>query len=271
MSRPCSGTSTKAETKRRLIVSFHDLHPGSRETCDRFISRVADLGVERVTLLAVPRWHGANPISDDRACVHWMHKAVEAGHEICLHGFYHRADEISGGPFNRLVARHYTASEGEFFQISREKAQDRLRRGLAILGQTAGLPIIGFTPPAWLMSEAGRAAAKALGLHYTTTLGKVDLLQHEETIAAPTVVYSCRNAWRRIVSRGWVRVWARLQRSSPILRIAVHPGDFIDPRVERSLYRRIEEALRSGRRPIAYQDLVPGHPDPVLVDPLALS
>ncbi len=271
MCRPSSGTSARAEPDRRLIVSFHDLHPGSREICARFVDRLARIGVPRISLLAVPRWHGAKPLSEDTACVRWMNRAVEAGHEICLHGFFHRADGFRGGPLNRLIARHYTAGEGEFFQINKDTAFDRLSRGLSILEAAGGLPVVGFTPPAWLMSAAGREAARACGLRYTTTFGEVEFLQHGGQVAAPTVVYSCRNAWRRLVSRGWVRVWARVQRSAPVLRIAAHPGDFLDSRVERSLYDRIADALRTGRRPMTYRDLLPGEAKPAALDPLTIA
>ncbi|MGH8019867.1 MAG: DUF2334 domain-containing protein [Opitutaceae bacterium] len=271
MCRPSSGTSARAELDRRLVVSFHDLHPGSREICARFVERLARLGVPRISLLAVPRWHGGKPLSDDLACVRWMNSAVETGHEICLHGFFHRADACVGGPLSRLIARHYTAGEGEFFQISKETACDRLNRGLSILDAAGGLPVVGFTPPAWLMSEAGREAAKACGLRYTTTFSEVEFLQHGGQVAAPTVVYSCRNSWRRLVSRGWVRVWARVQQSAPVLRIAAHPGDFLDPHVERSLYNRIAEALRTGRRPVTYRELLPGETRPAAFDPLSAA
>lgn len=255
MSRPCSGTSTKTESRGKLVVSFHDLHPGSRTVCAGFLARLRELGVPRVTLLVVPCWHGAAPVSDDADCVAWLRSLVEQGHEICLHGFYHRADGVRGGLIRQLVGRHYTAGEGEFYQMDRATARERLEQGMEILSVRAKLPVAGFTPPAWLMSAEAREVAKGCGLPYSTLFGYVDLLQTDELLAAPTIVYSCRNAWRRCVSRVWVRLWARLQRGADVLRIAAHPGDFADPRVERSLYERIAACVADQRQVVTYGEL----------------
>lgn len=271
MSPRSSGTSGKAEVQRKLIVSFHDVHPGSREVCARFLERVRTMGVEHVSLLVVPRWHGTGPISEDAACVAWLRRVAAQGNDICLHGFFHRAATVGGGPVSRFIGTRYTAGEGEFFQIDRATALDRLRRGLDILVERAGLPVLGFTPPAWLMSEAGRDAARECGLEYSTTFAQVELLQAGRSIAAPTIVYSCRSAWRRAVSRVWVRFWARAQRNAKVLRIAAHPGDFEDPRVESSLYARIQEAVAAGRTAVTYRDLLPGEVKPVRIDPLAIA
>lgn len=256
MSPPSSGNSRKAEPTRRLVVSFHDLHPGSRAVCENFLERLRVLGVPRVSLLAVPRWHGGPPLSQDGGFVAWLRERAEAGHDICLHGFFHRTERVRGGPWQQLIGRAYTQSEGEFFQIDRKTALDRLQRGLAILVEEAGLPVVGFTPPAWLISEAGREALREAGLRYTTTFARVELLQVGRVLRAPTIVYSCRSAWRRAVSLAWLRFWARVNRDAPLLRIAAHPSDFAHPRIEASLYSHIERALARGRRPATYSDLL---------------
>lgn len=243
--------------ERRLVVSFHDLHPGSRRACERFLGLLADLGVTRTSLLVVPCWHGGRPIDEDQGFVAWLHALADAGHDICLHGFFHRADRVSGGPVQRFMGRIYTNSEGEFYQIDGPTAARRVREGLAILRDRAGLPVVGFTPPAWLLSAAGRQALVEAGLAYTTTFGEVDLLQQDLRLPAPTIVYSCRNAWRRFVSRLWVRFWGWRHRHAPLLRIAAHPGDFADPKVEASFVRQVSRALARGRVALSYRDLVP--------------
>lgn len=257
MSAPSSETREKADTSRRLVVSFHDLHPGSREVCERFLKRLAALGIDRMTLLVVPCWHGAPPFTEDEDYTNWLRGLAASGYEICLHGFFHKVTDVTGNLRNKIVGRVYTASEGEFYQITSEQADDLVARGLNMLRSDAGLPVTGFTPPAWLLSENGRGGLVRAGLMYSTTFAGVDLLQSNEQIAAPTVVWSCRNAWRRFVSRIWVRYWGWHNRHAPILRIAVHPGDFVDERVETSVYAQIEKAVGAGRTPVAYADLVP--------------
>ncbi len=258
MSRPSSRTSASVDAPRRLVVSFHDLHPGSRAACSHFLDGLQRLGIERASLLVVPRWHGGPPITEDPGFVAWLGELAEAGHDICMHGFYHRAETVTGGAVNRMVGRHYTAGEGEYYQIDSDTARDRIERGLHIVAGEAELPVVGFTPPAWLLSEAGRAELVAAGLHYTTSFGAVDLLQLDRRLRAPTLVYSCRSSWRRGVSRVWVRFWAWVNAGAPILRIATHPCDFQHAAIEASLWARVRAALDDGRVPVTYRDLVPG-------------
>lgn len=225
--------------------------------CGHFLEGLAQLGVPRISLLVVPRWHGGPPFTEDESFTDWLRELADEGHDICLHGFYHRVEAVTGGAVNRLVGRHYTAGEGEYYQIEQAVARDRIERGLRIVAEEAGLPVVGFTPPAWLLSEAGRSALVAAGLHYTTTLGSVDFLQLDRRLRAPTLVYSCRSTWRRAVSRVWVRFWAWANTSAPVLRVAAHPCDFEHASIERSLWARIRAAVEDGREPVTYRDLLP--------------
>ncbi|MBE2214828.1 MAG: polysaccharide deacetylase family protein [Opitutaceae bacterium] len=252
-------------------MSFHDLHPGSRAACTHFIEGLAGLGITRISLLVVPRWHGDAPFTEDAAFTAWLRGLAAAGHDICLHGFFHQAEAVTGNAVNRLVGTHYTAGEGEYYQIDRATARDRIDRGLHILAGEAGLPVVGFTPPAWLLSADGRAELVAAGLHYTTTFGAVDLLQLDRQLRAPTIVYSCRAAWRRGVSRIWVRFWAWVNAGAPILRIAAHPCDFDHPSIEASLWTRVRAALADGRTPATYRDLLPGAAELAPIRPRAAA
>ncbi len=253
------------------MVSFHDLHPQTRGLCARFIEDVRALGVGRISILVVPRWHGARPISRDRACCDWLRGLAAEGHDLCLHGFFHRADAVSGGPLRQAVGRLYTRREGEFFQIDHATALDRLRRGLTILAEQARLPVAGFTPPAWLMSGPGREAVRQCGFHYTTTFSRIELLRHGRTIAAPTITYSSRRAWRRAASLGWARVWEAARRETEVLRIAAHPGDFAHPRIAASLHARIRSAVEAGREAVTYRELAESGVQPIETPPVSVA
>ncbi len=283
---------------RKLIVSFHDLHPGSRAQCERFLAMMCELGVARTTLLVVPRWHGAAPCDEDLGFAAWLRERAAEGHEICLHAYVHEATEVTGNAVQRAMGKHYTAGEGEFYQIDAAEAERRLREGLRIVRDGCGVPVWGFTAPAWLLSEGARSALAKLGFHYTTRWGRVELLQPHaggsdaegpvgdrsylpsgqsglrpdapgsarlpagsypgptSTIPAPVLVWSVRAAWRRLCSRGWVRLWGALQRRAPVLRVAVHPVDFSYPTIEASVRAAIARNLR-GRTAARYRDLLP--------------
>ncbi len=277
----------------QLIVSFHDLHPGSRAQCARFLAMMRELGVARTTLLVVPRWHGAPPCDEDREFAAWLRDRAVEGHEICLHAYLHRAEAVNGNALQRAMGKHYTAGEGEFYQIDEPEAERRLREGLRIVRDGCDVPVWGFTAPAWLLSDGGRRALVKLGFHYTTLWGQVELLQggskpeddpeaaariqasprptvgrHPDrlqagsctgptrTIPAPVLVWSVRAAWRRVCSRGWVRLWGAGKRRAPVLRVAVHPVDFSYPSIEASVRAAIVRSLR-GRVAACYRDLLP--------------
>jgi predicted deacetylase len=292
---------------RKLIVSFHDLHPGSRVQCERFLAMLRELGVARASLLVVPRWHGAVPCSEDREFADWLRARVAEGHEVCLHAYVHEATEVTGNAVQRAMGKHYTAGEGEFYQIGEADAAERLREGLRIVRDGCGVPVWGFTAPAWLLSDAARAALAKLGFGYTTRWGRVELLQPEalnddgsevgaclqasatsasgpdrdrlqagsytgdnaggampaiRIVPAPVLVWSTRAAWRRICSRGWVRLWGAWNRRSPVLRVAVHPVDFSYPIIEASVRAAISRALH-GREAARYCDLLPAGTPPL--------
>ena len=247
---------------RKLIVSFHDLHPGSRAQCERFLAMLRELGVARASLLVVPRWHGATPCNEDREFAAWLRARVAEGHEVCLHAYVHEAAEVTGNAVQRAMGKHYTAGEGEFYQIGEADAAERLREGLRIVRDGCGVPVWGFTAPAWLLSDAARAALAKLGFGYTTRWGRVELLQSDECVPAPVLVWSTRAAWRRICSRGWVRLWGAWNRRSPVLRVAVHPVDFSHPSIERSVRLALARSLRD-RSAACYRDLLPAGTPPL--------
>lgn len=238
--------------QRRFVVSFHDLTPQSRPVCSEILTQLKERGVERTSLLVTPCWHGEDSIDRFPDFLDWLHRAQSEGHEICLHGYTHRAESIAGGPIAQAIGRFYTAREGEFYQIGREEARQRIRSGLNML-RDAGLDICGFVPPAWLLSEAGRQALKEEGLLYITELQHIDFLQARR-LYAPVLVFSCRSGWRRWTSIRWVQLWERLNRRTPILRLAIHPVDWDFPAIRETILD-LADRLRPRRIPVAYRDL----------------
>lgn len=244
-----------SNAERRLIVSFHDLHPGSREACRRFIERCSALGVDKLSLLIVPRYHGRPAFTEDPDFVAWLGELAAAGHDLCLHGNLHRAERIEGGLRAQFTGRIYTAGEGEFHRLSEAEAERAVADGLALF-QHARLPVYGFTAPAWLISDAARRVLVKSGFLYQTLWDRVELLQTGDSFDAPTLVYSSRSAWRRLASRLWVPFFLRWNRNRPLLRLAVHPVDLEHPAVEAQLYTVLEQALQT-RTAVTYRDLIP--------------
>lgn len=239
----------------RLIVSFHDLHPGSQDHCRRFIERCHALGVDALSLLVVPRYHGRPPFTEDPEFTAWLGELAAAGHDLCLHGNAHRAERIEGGLGAQITGRIYTAGEGEFHRLTEAEAERAVADGLALF-RSAHLPVYGFTAPAWLISDAARKVLVRSGFLYQTLWDCVELLQTGDVLPAPTLVYSSRSAWRRVLSRRWVPFFLRWNRNRPLLRLAVHPVDLDHPAIEAQLYAVLEAALRA-RTAVTYRDLIP--------------
>ncbi len=241
--------------RRKLIISFHDLHPGSWDCCRRFLERCRSYGANTLSLLLVPQYHGHPPFTENQAFVRWLNKVSERGYEICLHGYYHKAENISGGFKDRMVANYYTNREGEFYQLSAKMAKQRVSDGLHLL-KRAKLPVYGFTAPAWLISNAARQVLIESGFLYQSLWGRVELLQSGASIPAPTLVYGSRSAPHRVISRAWIPFFYQWNRKDTILRLAVHPNDFRYPAIEDRLYALLQEALHT-RTASTYLDLIP--------------
>ena len=241
--------------QRQLIISFHDLHPGSWETCRRFIERSSKLGARNMTLLVIPQYHGQPPFTEDSAFTEWLKQLPQDTFDLCLHGYYHQAKPVRGNWYQRLMGNVYTTGEGEFFQLSKEEANEKLEKGLALFNEH-GLPIYGFTAPAWLVSKGAKSAIKNFGFQYNTLWKGVELPTINTFLKAPTLVYSSRNAWRRFVSKIWVSLFHRINKHTHILRLSVHPIDFEHPDIEAHLYKVLEKALRT-RSTSTYRDLIP--------------
>lgn len=231
----------KPNIPHTLIVSFHDLAPHSQVACKEFLRLMAEVGIERVSLLATPRWHGNEPFSENPDFVDWLREQAAQGHEIQLHGYTHRAETLRGGPLAQWVGTVYTAREGEFYQLTYEEAMERLRAGLALF-EKLRLPASGFTPPAWLLSDEARRALIDVGIDYATSHSHIDLLENGGRVFAPTMVFSSRAAWRRAVSRVWVPFWGWAHRSAPIMRLAIHPIDLQFLTIRDTMIRLAREA-----------------------------
>ncbi len=219
------------------------------------LSDLAGVGVGVTSLLVVPDHHHKADIDKDPAFLAWLREKQAAGHEIVLHGFYHRRVPREGdGAGKRLVTEHYTAGEGEFYDLGYEEARERMEDGREML-TGAGLDVVGFIAPAWLLGEEAEQAARNLGFAYTTRLGGVLDLRSGEWTRSQSLVYSPRSAWRRNVSLAWTAFLAARLRKNPLARLGLHPPDWNYGAIKTQALRLAREAA-ADRRVIRYRDWV---------------
>lgn len=234
-----------------LVVSIHDVSPKTRVTVEQMITDLGAAGVAKTSLLVIPNHHHQGEAMADAAFVEWLREMEKAGHEVVAHGYYHlRNAKAQEGAFTKWVTRHYTAGEGEFFDLTEAEAEPLLDRGLSeFRGQ--GFEPKGFIAPAWLLGWDAELAVRSRGFAYTTRIATITDLPRNLVYHSRSLVYSVRAFWRRQVSLLWnwfvlyrVRYW-------PLVRIGLHPPDWQYPLIRSHALGCIRRIMKK-RPPMTY-------------------
>ena len=237
---------------RYLTVVLHDVSPATWPACQRVMRQVRRVARRegahlRLTLLVVPAMHGEPATADFVRALRYL---AHHGHELALHGLTHRDDAPAGRSwFDHALRRWYTNGEGEFSALDHSEAAQRLALGRA-WSMALHLPMRGFVPPAWLLSEPAWDAVESAGFDYTCTLNEVVALPGRRRLFARSLVFSTRSAWRRWASVAWNGMLSMLLRRSRLWRLELHPHDADHPMVKRCWSRILATALRDGRQPL---------------------
>lgn len=218
-------------TAAPAALVLHDVAPDTQARCEALLEVlspwIAPRGPMPVTLLVVPRYHGADALSTYPAFRAWVDRRLLLGDEVVLHGHAH-ADERPVTGLRDWVERRVYTVEGEFARLSADEAGHLLSSGLHELA-ACGWQSRGFVAPAWLTSPGTRTALNELGFDwFATRTGLFDLQGGHETTAT-SLVWSVRAAWRRQLSQIYnQRLLATLlhpSRQSVPIRLGLHPVD----------------------------------------------
>ncbi len=193
-----------------------------------------------------------------------------------MHGYFHRrARGTAESARTRWLTQVYTADEGEFFDLSESAAAQLLARAQADFSRLAlPAPPVGFIAPAWLLGTAAGRAVRAAGFRYTTRLGSVEEFLPNDGLRvtrSQSLVWSCRNRWRRQVSLLWNAALARRLRANPLLRVGLHPPDFRHAAIWQQVRALIREGLRNGRKAATYAEFVAADHESRSSSPFALQ
>ena len=101
-------------------VSIHDVSPASATELEEALAMCEDAGA-MAALLVVPSFHGKWPLDRYPAFVDRLRTLQERGHEVHLHGFYHRADGDLKGARAFFAQRVASAGEAEFTEVLHKK------------------------------------------------------------------------------------------------------------------------------------------------------
>ena len=241
-----------------LLVSLHDVTPAHAARLARAEQLLSALGISEVAYLYVPDFHGRAPAHRDPAFAAWCRAARPFRVQWFLHGYYHqelreRLSRSPSSPVTWFARTFLTNGEGEFLSVCGRELQDRLEAGIASLTATVGSAPEGFVAPAWLYNADLFPALERLGVRFTESHFHVVDLRARREVAAPVITWASRSAGRRTSSRLVAAAERRLWVRKPLVRVALHPGDFDHPRIVESITRTIE-ALRATRSVISYAE-----------------
>ncbi len=220
-------------------VSIHDVSPAWEREVELALEMTRDAGV-RAALLVVPNFHGRAPLSEHPRFAERLRQLQAEGHEIYLHGYFHRAgrafdlgappvrSEPSGASLSARVRHAFaqkvvSAGEAEFSDVSPEQAVERLTHGEQMLAD-AGLTIQGFVAPAWSMPAWVLGLLSKRGYRFTEDHTRVYDPARGTSRASVVLNYASRTPARLFSSVAYCRMARPARRFLPA-RIALHPAD----------------------------------------------
>lgn len=239
------------------VVSIHDVAPATREECAHLLSLVERHGA-RASLLVVPgRWR-RSVIADDLDFVGWLRRAEAAGHEVVAHGWEHRSvDDPTARPHlgRRAAERMLTRGCAEFAALGHDEAMRRAALSLAAF-RTLGFAPTGFVAPGWSLSPAASESLRSVGFGYTTTRTAVIDYHEPKTIAVPAVCHRPGSTLSMLAARMVVAVVEMRCRDRRSIRVALHPDDVHDERLDRATRRALTALDASPLDLLTYGELV---------------
>ena len=236
-----------------LVVSLHDVSPLTRDVFTAMLRELAEVGVTKTSLLVIPDHHRRGHMLGDAGFCRWLEGLAKAGHEVVIHGYYHqrspRGDETAK---QRWVTNVYTMGEGEFYDLPYDEAASLLAQAKAEFAKLDVPTPVGFVAPAWLLGSAALSAVERARFAYTTYLTGMYSISwkaydsRQNFLHSQSLVYSCRNAWRRTCSLFWNASLRRRLHTSRLLRLGLHPPDIQHASIWRQIRRFVRE--ETGRR-----------------------
>ncbi|HXN32840.1 MAG TPA: DUF2334 domain-containing protein [Polyangiaceae bacterium] len=210
-------------------VSIHDVSPVWANEVEAAIELCAAVGA-RPALLVVPDFHGRAPLLDHARYCERLRDLQGRGHEVYLHGFFHRSGEryeqsaAGSGRLAWLFAqRIVSAGEAEMSDVSPEEGRRRLADGERVL-LDAGLRIDGFVPPAWSMPWWLPAELAARGYRFTEDHLRVYDPVGKQARVSVVLNWASRSPARLLSTVAWCRIAKNAGAVVPA-RIAIHPAD----------------------------------------------
>lgn len=211
------------------LLSLHDVSPAFEDDVVKSCDRMADLGMESLTLLVTP-FYGMKMVHSLEKNDLFCEYIQSLGLEISMHGYSHLSKSGAGDEFNR---------------ISSDRAAARLRSGFEAIERGMNSRPSGFVPPLWQAPVRIVDISKEVGFEYCIVGNR--LYSHADSRVLTTTNY--------LVSEGtaktsFVDSFLELELGGPV-QVGVHP---LDNRTNK-VYELLEDMKdRLGYRLIGYRD-----------------
>lgn len=226
-------------------VSIHDVSPAWADEVKAALQLCHAQGI-RPALLAVPDFHGRAPLLRDSGFCERLRALQADGHEVYLHGFFHRSG-ARYDPANEqsrlawlFAQRVVSGGEAEMSDVSEQAGRARIEEGERVL-RAAGLSVDGFVAPAWSMPRWLLPWLGLRGYRFTEDHWRVYDPSRGLSRASVVLNYATRSPARLLSSVAWCRIATRGRAFVPA-RIAIHPADMRVRLVRREVERLLEWA-----------------------------
>jgi predicted deacetylase len=238
------------EPRAHLLVSLHDVSPLTLDLCRDAIDLLGDAGIAPPVLTAfvIPFHQEHVPLDQHQPTVELLRGLAHRGATLVPHGYTHRMIGSPRLPLAWLMAHWFARGEGEFAACSARETVRRLSLAAAIF-ERAGLGehMVGFAPPAWLLSREAERAVNLLGFAFHERLGGI--VCERSVVARRLIGWGSRTAIEAVATSLWA--WLHTMRAPRDTRVAVHPTD-VCSRIARSSLRRTIRASLMHLEPASY-------------------
>ena len=240
---------------KSLIVSLHDVAPGSAETSRRWMELFDERNLA-VSLLVIPGlWNGTELLADEQF-QKWLTQVSSSSHEVVLHGLHHQMiEEPSTSSLKLISGRLFARGCQEFWALSKADAKALVSDGLNKLS-SLGFKPSGFIAPGWLASAGTTQAISEIGFSYTTSHLLISDLLFEKRHFAPVVCQRPNAPTTRLVMLMTTLLAEILMALRLPLRIAVHPEDLHDAKLRKLILKIISRAVVNGYQSVTYDQFV---------------
>ena len=218
--------------ERRLVVSIHDVMPGTLDKTEALCTLLRESGIGTVTLLVVPGT-GWNAATLER-----LRELVSNGAILAGHGWTHHAPRIRGW-YHRLHSLLISRDAAEHLSLDADGIRDLILRNHAwFRDNDLPMPTL-YVPPAWAMGRLSAAELGGLPFDCFETLSGVYDRRAGRFLRSPMVGYEADNLFRALSCRAWNAINLLAAGHSRPVRVAIHPHD-LDLRLSADLRALID-------------------------------